>query len=90
MSEKLKNCPFCGSKAEITEYGVWCKKAGNIEGACNAHLCYPAPAASKDIMKDIKKRSIEAWNRRFVCPDDKAIKCLLVISSSLKLLMLRE
>ena len=67
MSEKLKPCPFCGSKAELTKIGIHCSNAGNIKGCCNAFLVYPASATamtSDEISADIKRRSIAAWNKR--------------------------
>ena len=64
---KLKPCPFCGGKAELTECGVHCTNAGNVENCCNVFLVYPANAKAKtpqEITDDIRKRSIKAWNKR--------------------------
>ncbi len=67
MNEKLKPCPFCGGEAGLTKNGIHCTNAGNIENCCNVFLVYPARAGMKtkeEIEKDIRERSIKAWNRR--------------------------
>ena len=68
----LKPCPFCGSEAEITRFGVYCKNYGNIDGCCNAHVSYPSQSGGKDdkeIVLQIQERSVKRWNTR---PSDAA------------------
>lgn len=54
MSEKLKPCPFCGSKAVLykyhwwgTAYGIECSQCKGLIDRCLT-----------------KEEAIEAWNRR--------------------------
>ena len=65
---ELLPCPFCGGQAELQNNGsIWCENAGNTERCCNATMLYPAGYMAntpKEITKDIKKRSIAAWNKR--------------------------
>lgn len=88
--KKLKNCPFCGGEAELTEHGslisIWCKNAGNTERCCNATMLYPAEAKCKtdeEIKESITKRSIAAWNTRAEDIDNIAQKiCIRYLSES--------
>lgn len=56
MSEELKTCPFCGGKAEITNYpnGWWSIGCENKD--CNMVTMTP--------MTPTKERAIELWNKR--------------------------
>ena len=57
--EELKNCPFCGGKAEIKSYIQKCAPfvVGCLEPLCRGNIFDCPPSVVKYI-------AVEKWNRR--------------------------
>lgn len=76
MSKKLRECPFCGGKAELRHcqrelpfseiqdnFFVICKKCGcSPFWFSGVNLFYTEPGITKAI--ELEQKAIEAWNRR--------------------------
>lgn len=62
MMEKLKACPFCGSKAKITDHG------GFFTVGCQNIDC----AATIDLLEPNEENATYDWNRR-AAPENKPL-----------------
>ena len=64
MTDELKDCPFCGSKAELirtgrNEYLVKCQKGG---------CCYGSSAEENPLAYTYEEDAIKLWNTRHAAP----------------------
>lgn len=69
MMEELKNCPFCGEKAELKAANIRCNFTIWCQCSCGARTERYCPDTNNEnkTMENIdacKSRAIKAWNRR--------------------------
>lgn len=66
MSDKLLNCPFCGSEPKVKRIGNEHTKRRSIEVKCSGSLCRASQvnAAIHHDFKWLQDVSIKAWNNR--------------------------
>ena len=64
--EKIKNCPFCGSYANLIERHYSYSHEVNYDVACSKETCYLSDGA--DWHLDTKEKAIRNWNKRNVNP----------------------
>ena len=62
----LKNCPFCGGRAEVT-FSDWTKSDLSIR-------CVDCDCGTGDVDTDYKDMAIEAWNQRTTKKPEKECK----------------
>lgn len=76
MSEKLLNCPFCGSEAKIKRIGNELSRKREIEIKCTSIKCRTTQRGGviRFGFDWLEPRMIANWNRRFVCLDKNGDK----------------
>ena len=64
--ESMKDCPFCGSEAELIERGNEFTKRRQVDIKCSNKLCRATMvnAALRMSMEKLKNVSIKAWDDR--------------------------